>query len=172
MKKIILGLAILSIYFVNAQAYKGKYDRKFQVGFNAQENATGINVSYDYGAGDNISFGLSSTYLLSVNSALLNNDGNDDFNADITDRFDIRARFNANLGNVINVGYNFDVYPGLSLGLKNFGGHLGVRYFFTEGFGLYAEFNTPFSKYKTGTLTPAEMLNNQFTLNFGASFNL
>ncbi len=163
MKKLILVIAILSVSLINAQAYSGKNDNKFQVGLNAQDNGTGINVSYDYGVGDNISFGFSSTYLLGVEDMI---------NADFGDRFDLRARFNANLGNVINAGDNFDVYPGLSLGLKNFGGHLGARYFFSDGFGIYAELNTPFAKYKSGTLTAAEMLHNQFTVNFGASFNL
>ncbi|SEP78254.1 hypothetical protein SAMN05421824_0303 [Hyunsoonleella jejuensis] len=163
MKKLILVIAILSVSFIDAQAYTGKNDNKFQVGLNAQDNGTGINVSYDYGFGDNISFGFSSTYLLGVEEAI---------NADFGDRFDVRVRFNANLGNVINAGENFDVYPGLSLGLKNFGGHLGARYFFSEGFGIYTEFNTPLAKFNSDGLTPAEMLHNQFTFNFGASFNL
>ncbi|MFS4483624.1 DUF6646 family protein [Hyunsoonleella sp. 2307UL5-6] len=163
MKKLIFILAILSVSLIDAQAYIGKNDNKFQVGLNAQDNGTGINISYDYGVGDNISFGLSSTYLLGVEELI---------NADFGDRVDIRARFNANLGNVINVSDNFDVYPGLSLGLKNFGGHLGARYFFTEGFGIYTELNVPFAKYNSGTLTAAETLHNQFSLNFGASFNL
>jgi hypothetical protein len=30
---------------------------------------------------------------------------------------------------------NMDIYPGLDL-VKNFGAHLGFRYFFTEGFGF------------------------------------
>ena len=171
MKNFILLLTLLSISLVNAQAYKGKDDNKFQVGANFQENGTGINVSYDYGIGENISIGISSTYLLGVNDALLDN-VDEDLNADFDNRFDVRARFNANLGNVINVGDNFDVYPGLSLGLKNFGGHLGARYFFTEGFGVYTELNVPFAKYKTGSLTAAETLHNQFTLNLGACFNL
>lgn len=163
MKKLIFILAILSVSLIDAQAYIGKNDNKFQVGLNAQDNGTGINISYDYGIGDNISFGLSSTYLLGVEELI---------NADFGDRIDIRARFNANLGNVINVSDNFDVYPGLSLGLKNFGGHLGARYFFTEGFGIFTELNVPFAKYNSGTLTAAETLHNQFSLNFGASFNL
>ncbi len=163
MKKLILGIALLSVLFVDAQAYIGKNDNKFQVGLNAQENGTGINVGYDYGIGDNISVGLNATYLLGVEELI---------NADFGDRVDLRVRFNANLGNVINVGDNFDVYPGLSLGLKNFGGHLGARYFFTEGFGVYAELNAPFAKYDSGTLTAAETLHNQFTFNIGASFNL
>ncbi|GAL68297.1 DUF6646 family protein [Jejuia pallidilutea] len=163
MKKLILILAILSVSLTNAQAYSGKNDNKFQVGVNAQDNGTGINISYDYGVGDNISFGFSSTYLLGVEDAV---------DANFDDRIDIRARFNANLGNVINISEKFDIYPGLSLGLKNFGGHLGMRYFFTEGFGIYTELNTDFAKYNSGTLTPAETLHNQFTVNFGASFNL
>lgn len=171
MQKLILLLTILSVSFVDAQAFIGKNDNKFQVGANFQENGTGLNISYDYGIGENISIGLSSTYLLGVNDALKNN-MDDDLNASFDNRFDVRARFNANLGNVINVDQNFDVYPGLSLGLKNFGGHLGARYFFTDGFGVYTELNVPLAKYKTGSLTAAETLHNQFTINFGASFNL
>ncbi|MEP3837241.1 MAG: DUF6646 family protein [Algibacter sp.] len=170
MKNLILLLTILSVSAVSAQAYKGQGDNKFQVGTNLQDNGSGINVSYDYGIGENISFGISSTYLLGVNDALLDNPGVDD--ADFGDRFDIRARFNANLGNVIKIDENFDLYPGLSLGLKNFGGHLGARYFFTEGFGVYTELNVPLAKYKSETLTAAETLHNQFTINLGASFNL
>lgn len=163
MKKLILLLTIFTVSLVNSQAYKGKGDSKFQVGANLQDNATGLNTSYDVGVGENISLGLSSTYALGVEKAL---------DAKFGDRFDIRARFNANLGNVINIDDNLDVYPGLSFGLKNFGGHLGVRYFFTDGFGLYTELNTPFAKYKTDKLKPAEKLHNQFTVSIGASFNL
>lgn len=171
MKKLILLLTILSVSFIDAQAYIGKNDNKFQVGANFQENGTGLNISYDYGIGENISIGLSSTYLLGVNDALKNNII-DDLNASFDNRFDVRARFNANLGNVINIDQNFDIYPGLSLGLKNFGGHLGARYFFTDGFGIYTELNVPLAKYKTENLTAPEKLHNQFTINFGASFNL
>ena len=84
----------------------------------------------------------------------------------------MKARFNANLGNVFQLGDNVDIYPGLDLGLKNFGGHLGFRYFFTDGFGIYSEFATPFAKYKTENLTAAEKLHNQFVFSIGASFNL
>ncbi|MCA0152241.1 DUF6646 family protein [Winogradskyella vincentii] len=163
MKKIVLIIALASFGLGNSQAFKGKDDAKFQVGANFQSNGTGLNASYDYGIGENISLGLSSTYLLGVEEEL---------DADFKDRFDVRARFNANIGNVLAIDENFDVYPGLSFGLKNFGGHLGMRYFFTDGFGIYTELNTPFAKYNTDDLTPAEELHNQFTINIGASFNL
>ncbi|MFI1744914.1 DUF6646 family protein [Thalassobellus sediminis] len=165
MKKnvIVLVLAILSISFVNGQAFTGSNDNKFQVGANFQNNATGINISYDFGVGPNMSFGVSSTYALSVNDII---------DADFGDRFDIKGRFNANLGNIISSDENFDLYPGLNLSLKNFGGHLGARYFFSEGFGIFTELNLPLAKYNSDILTPAEKLHNQFTLNFGAVFSL
>ena len=163
MKRLIIVLTLLSVAFVNAQAYQGKGDNKFQVGANFQNNATGLNVSYDFGVGENISLGLSSTYALGIDEKL---------NADFGDRFDLKARFNANLGNVVNIDENFDIYPGLNFGLKNFGGHLGMRYFFTDGFGIYTELNVPIAKYNSDSLTPAEKIHNQFTLSFGATFNL
>ena len=171
MKNLILLLTILSVSVINAQAYKGSGDNKFQVGANLQDNASGINASFDYGIGDNISVGLSSTYLLGVDNTLKDNE-DDDLDANFDNRFDLRVRFNANIGNVINIDQNFDLYPGLSIGLKNFGGHLGARYFFTDGFGVYTELNIPIARYKTGDLTDAETLHNQFSVNIGATFNL
>ena len=165
MKKIILIVTILSVSLINAQAFKGANDNKFQVGTSLQNNATGINVSYDYGLGENMSIGISSSYALGLNKDI-------ELGVDTTDRLDVKARFSANLGNVINIDENFDVYPGLSLSLKNFGGHLGMRYFFSDGFGLYTEFNAPFAKYKTEALDAGEKLFNQFTVNVGVSFDL
>jgi outer membrane protein G len=163
MKKLILLVAILSVSFINGQAFIGSGDNKFQVGANFQDNATGLNLSYDFGVGENMSFGVSSTYALGVN---------ENIDASFGDRFDVKARFNANLGNVVSSDENFDIYPGLNFSLKNFGGHLGARYFFSDGFGVYSEINVPLAKYNTDILTPAEKLHNQFTVSFGAAFNL
>lgn len=80
--------------------------------------------------------------------------------ANFGERFDYRARFNASIGNVLRIDKNFDLYPGLSFGLKNFGGHLGLRYFLSSGFGIYTELNTLIAKYNSGDLTPAEELHN------------
>jgi hypothetical protein len=163
MKKLVLLVAILSVSLINSQAFTGSGDNKFQVGANLQNNGTGINITYDFGVGENMSFGLGSSYALGINDGVDTGFGN---------RFDVKGRFNANLGSVVNIDENFDFYPGLNISFKNFGGHLGMRYFFSEGFGLYTEFNVPFAKYNTDVLTPAEKLFNQFNVNFGASFNL
>ena len=87
------------------------------------------------------------------------------------DRFDIKARFNANIGNVFKLDKSMDIYPGLDLGLRNFGMHLGFRYFFTNGFGIFSEFGTPIARYNSN-IEGFKNLNNQFALNIGASFNL
>lgn len=145
-----------------AQGYSGRGDQKFQVGANLQNNGTGISASYDYGLGQNISVGAVSSYLLGIGSNVDNG---------ARERFDLKARFSAHLGPVIGVSDRFDLYPGLDLGLKNFGFHTGARYFFSDGFGVYMELGFPIAKYDTGELTPAEELHNQFAINLGVSFN-
>jgi hypothetical protein len=160
MKNIVLIVALLAFSFGNAQAFEGKGDQKFQVGANLQDYATGINVSFDHGLGENISIGVSSSYSLGGSSWIED--------LDFGDRFDLKARFNANLGNVINLDENFDFYPGLNLSLKNFGGHVGARYFFSPGFGVFTEANFPLAKYDKDSID----IHNQFTLNLGMTFNL
>lgn len=165
MKKIFALLGILSIGLANAQAYKGKTDQKFDIVANLQEHGSGIRISNDYGLGENISVGGTISYLLSVSNDALGN------KPDFGDRFDLKIRFNANIGNIFDSNEKLDIYPGLDLGLRNFGGHLGVRYFFTDGFGVVSEIGFPISKYKPEA-TGFDLLNNQFTFNIGASFNL
>lgn len=163
MKKIIAFL-LLSGTLVNAQAYKGKEDVKMQIGANIQNGGTGIFVSTDFGIGENMSFGISGNYLLSTDNIVASD-------IEFLDRADLKARFNANIGNVFKLDKSMDIYPGLDLGLRNFGAHLGFRYFFTDGFGLFTEAGLPIASYKTN-LVGYEKLNNQFVFNFGMSFNL
>lgn len=163
MKRLITVLLVLSASFANAQAFKGKGDVKLQVGATMQEYATGIISSTDFGLGENISVGASIGYLLNTTDAV----GTPKFD----DRFDAKLRFNANIGNVLNISEKFDLYPGLDLGLRNFGAHLGARYFFTDGFGVYTEAGVPLAKYNTNAIG-YERFNNQFVFQIGASFNL
>lgn len=168
MKKIITLLVVLSVGFVNAQAFKGKGDIKAQIGANIQDGGTGVFASTDYGIGENMSLGLSANYLLSVDEQTLLGTT---YKPDFIDRFDLKARFNANIGNVLNIDDKLDIYPGLDLGLRNFGGHVGARYFFTDGFGIFTEAAFPIAKYDT-TIEGFDVYNNQFALNLGITFNL
>ncbi|WP_418264339.1 DUF6646 family protein [Flavobacterium faecale] len=165
MKKIFTLFLLSTAFFVHAQAFKGKGDTKFDIGANIQDGGSGIRLSTDFGLGANMSFGLVSSYLLSVRR---NSEGN---KPNFEDRFDAKIRFNANIGNVLNLGDNVDIYPGLDLSLKNFGAHLGGRYFFSDGFGLFSEIGIPIAKYDPTTYG-FQNLNNQFVFNIGMSFNL
>ena len=165
MKKSITILLLLTVSLMQAQAFKGKGDVKFDVGATFQEGGSGIRVSADFGLGENMSYGFVTSYLLSVSNDDLGN------KAKFEDRIDAKMRFNANLGNVFKFDEKMDIYPGLDLGLRNFGAHLGLRYFFTEGFGIFTEAGFPIASYKTDPIG-FDKLNNQFTFNIGASFNL
>ena len=163
MKKFTLLLFLCS-FFINAQVFTGKDDKKFQVGALFQDRGTGIVATFDFGLGQNMSIGAVSSYLLGIKD-VPNSD------AEFLDRFDAKIRFNANIADVLGAEEKLDVYPGLNLGIRNFGAHLGARYFFTEGFGIYAEMQVPIAKYNTDPIG-YENLNNQFNFSLGASFNL
>ena len=151
MKKVITLLCLVSFGFINAQqAFTGNGDIKVNVGANLQDGGSGIQGSVDFGLGENFSFGFVANYLLGVdnfNGFYHNNPTPySDYKPEFQDRFDAKARMNANLSSVIGVE-QLDVYPGLSLGLRNFGGHVGGRYFFTDGFGVFTELGFPIAKY-------------------------
>ena len=169
MKKLMTGVVLLVASYtqVNAQtiAFKGKEDLKYHVGASFQKYGTGIVTSLDYGLGQSFSVGAQAGYVLGVKSfSGIDKPG-------FGDRFDLKARFNANLGNVIGLPDNADIYPGLNLGLKNFGGHIGGRVFFAKGFGLFAEAQFPIAKYNSDAIG-YEKINNQFTVNAGVAFDL
>jgi hypothetical protein len=159
MKKSITLVLLFCLGLMNAQqAFKGKGDAKFNIGLTLQEGGNGIQMATDFGLGENLSYGFVAGYVLG---------GGHLEQLDFNDRFDAKFRMNANLGNVLKATPKLDVYPGLSLSLKNFGGHIGVRYFFTQGFGVFSEAGIPIAKYDTN----ANGLNNQTVVVLGASFN-
>lgn len=163
MKKFLTMISMLTIMAVQAQAYKGKEDVKGQVGATLQNGGTGIRVSTDFGMGENISLGLTAGYMLNADPIAT-------ANPKFEDRIDLKGRFNAHIGNVLQLEEKMDVYAGLNLGLRNFGGHLGFRYFFTDGFGVYTESEFPLATYKKDPID-FQKYNNQFVFHIGASFN-
>ncbi|WP_124641958.1 MULTISPECIES: DUF6646 family protein [Amniculibacterium] len=166
MKKVFFVAALAIFGLSNAQtvAYKGKGDVKGQLAANFQKGGTGVLAGVDYGLGESFSIGAQMSYLLGVDEIA-------GVKPDFGDRIDAKVRFNANLGSVLKLPSNIDVYPGLDLGLKNFGGHIGARYFFDKGFGVFSEVQFPFAKYSDKNKL-FHNLNNQFNFTIGASFDL
>ncbi len=169
MKKLIFAVAFATFGLANAQtdAFHGKGDIKAQVGANMQKWGTGIQASLDYGLGESFSIGAVAGYTLGYKELAQV----EKQKPDADQRFDLRARLSAHLGDVMGLPQNVDLYPGLDVGLKNFGGHIGARYFFDKGFGLFAEFQAPFAKFKKNP-SYYENLNNQPNFAIGASFDL
>lgn len=166
MRKLFLAMTIAIGGFASAQndAFSGKGDLKLDIGANFQSGGTGIMTSLDYGLGDSFSIGLQTGYLLGISEVYGEK-------SRVEHRFDLKARANAHLGEVIGLPANFDVYPGLNLGLKNFGAHAGARYFFKKGFGVFTEFQIPIAKYNTNS-DNYRLLNNQFAVLAGVAFDL
>ena len=109
MKKIFTIVLLGAFCIANAQAFKGKDDTKLNIGMTIQNGGTGILAAADFGLGENFSIGILGSYLLGGSQI-------EDVNSDY--RFVAKARFNANLGSVLNISPKFDVYPGLNLGGK------------------------------------------------------
>jgi hypothetical protein len=83
-----------------------------------------------------MSLGLTANYLLSVNEDALGNI------PDFGQRVDLKARFNANLGNVLKLEPNMDVYPGLNLGLHNFGSSWFPLFFYRWFWTIWRSWST------------------------------
>lgn len=132
MKKI----ALLFILFIGqsafAQAWEGKGDQKVQVGFNGWGNGTGITATYDYGISKVVSLGAGANFYF---------DGYKDSNKD--NNFFAFGRVNFHLQDVLGMPSQWDLYPGVDVGVIGntfgLGAHLGVRYFFNNNFGAFIE---------------------------------
>jgi hypothetical protein len=132
MKKLLVAFSLLfagQIAF--AQAWQGKGDQKIQVGLSRLGDGTGIVGTYDYGLSKLISVGAGANIFVS-------NKKNDDAN------FAVFGRLNFHLQDALDLPSNWDIYPGIDLGVlgKNgtyFGAHVGVRYYFNQNVGIYLE---------------------------------
>lgn len=134
MKKLILAFSMLfAIGTASAQAWNGKGDQKVQVGLNGWGYGTGITGAYDYGLGKIVSVGAGANIYF---------DGYKDNNKD--NNFFVFGRVGFHLQEPLNLPSQWDIYPGVNLGLLGsdfgIGAHLGVRYFFNNKVGIYGEF--------------------------------
>lgn len=111
-----------------AQSYKGQGDMKFDVGYELYGEGTGIKTTFDYGLGEVFSIGLGASYYLS-------NEDNDYF---------VYGRTSIHFGEIFDFPCQLDIYPGIEIGYLSsndigFSGYLGIRYFFSEKIGVFAE---------------------------------
>lgn len=129
MKKFAFILVLSCFFFTaNAQSYSGAGDSKLNAGFEIYGYGSGIKATYDYGINELFSVGAGASFFLS-------NDKDDYF---------IYARTGVHLGEVLDLPYQLDIYPGVDLGYLSSGniginGYIAARYFVTKNIGIFAE---------------------------------
>ncbi len=133
MKKfLIAGVLLIFSNYSFAQAWNGNGDQKVQIGLSAWGNGTGITGTYDYGVGNILSVGGG------ANIYFDNYKDNDKGN-----NFFIFGRLNAHLQDVLGIDDQWDIYPGIDVGVIGntfgLGAHIGARYFFNDKLGAFVE---------------------------------
>jgi len=132
MKNLIITLILcVAVVSVQSQSFEGKGDSKLNLGFDFYGYGYGIKVTYDYGLGDVISIGAGSSFYL-------NNDENDYY---------LYFRSNVHLGILLDLPSQFDIYPGIELGYLSrsdigLSAYIGLKYFFSDKIGIFAEIGT------------------------------
>ena len=137
---------------------------KVNLGANLQDGGTGIISSVDYGLGESFSIGAQAGYLLGVK----------EIGGEIPkfgDRFDLKVRLNANLGSVLKLPSNVDVYPGLNLGLKISVDILEQDISSIKVLDFIQKCNSQSRNTKKSEIA-FDDLNNQFAVNIGVSFDI
>ena len=133
MKKILIAGVLF--FFSNmsfAQAWEGNGDQKIQIGLSAWGNGTGITGTYDYGISNMLSVGGGANFYFS--------NYKDD---DKDNNFFIFGRLNVHLQDALGMDDQWDIYPGLDVGIIGntfgLGAHIGARYFFNDKLGAFVE---------------------------------
>ena len=127
MKKVLLTIGLFAGSLTFAQAWTGAGDQKINGGLSIWGFGTGIAGSYDYGISNLLSVGAGANVY---------------FNSTDDNPF-IFGRVGFHLQQTLELPSNFDVYPGVNLGVagSNFGlgVFLGARYFFNNNWGAFVE---------------------------------
>ncbi len=147
MKKLVLISALLftSLYSTQcmAQAYDGKGDNKIFLGYTNIKGCSGAEWRLDSGMGDLFSMGFNATYLFIKIEPVSEDEGSDKFDK-IFKNIDLGFLLNFHLSVPLNMNEKIDPYFGLVLNLKSAGLHAGVKYNFTERFGVYMQLTDSF----------------------------
>lgn len=134
-KTIVLLLLIFGIYSASAQAWTGIDDQKAQAGLNIWgKGHFGVVGTFDYGVAEAVSIGA---------GAAIYTKGPKDRADRGRAEFSVFGRADYHLMDALALGDNFDIYPGITMGIMgssfDFGVHLGARLFFTKNIGAFAE---------------------------------
>lgn len=161
---------------LNAQAYDGSDDKKMFLGATMVGDQFGIELQGDEGLSDLVSTGGKLIFLFIKDAEDL-----DEFDrtASAFSKFDLALFLRFHFSEALQLSEKTDPYLGLDISLKALGGHVGIKYNFSETLGIYAQAGHSFSGSFWGA-TPengdTDFIINRFAkrtnISFGLTFNI
>lgn len=132
MKFILFLLCLVASYgTARSQAFDGVSDDKLFLGYANLGGKSAIDFQYDRGLGDWISAGGQVTYLF-----LPKKDGQ---SYTLPERANLTVFCRVHFAGIFTMPSQFSPYAGIDLSVHTFGMHGGVKYNFSERWGVYAQ---------------------------------
>jgi len=128
---LLLGCLLCVPHSVQAQAWDGEGDIKVYAGYANVGGKSGFEIGSDYALSDFISIGGQITYV----NVKKHDEGHNNFLLG----YDLSLTGNYHWAEVLKLPSVLDIYSGASVGLRTAGLQAGVRYNFSETFGLYGQ---------------------------------
>ena len=128
---LLLGCLLCVPHSVQAQAWDGEGDIKVYAGYANVGGKAGFEIGSDYALSDFISIGGQITYV----NVKKHDEGHNNFLLG----YDLSLTGNYHWAEVLKLPSVLDIYSGVSVGLRTVGLQAGVRYNFSETFGLYGQ---------------------------------
>ncbi len=161
--KMLLFVAVMAFagaQQVQAQAFDADYDFKIFAGYLNKGGKSGVLLGAEYGRSRFFSFGCFAQALFNVK----NDDGE---KMEFISCTELNFRCNFHWTDVFHLPSNFDIYTGINTGLRAVGLQGGIRYNFSERFGLYGEVQQPLMR--TFVSDDKDFYNKLFSKKFGFS---
>lgn len=141
-----------------AQAFDADYDLKIFAGYLFKGGKSGAQLGIEYGRSRFFSFG-------GFIQSIFNVKDEDGEKSSFIENSNLELRCNFHWTDVLHLPSNFDIYTGINTSIRTVGLQGGIRYNFSERFGLYAEAQQPLFK----VLSMEDFDNRYFNKKFGFS---
>jgi len=170
---LIIILFFLVQFQSNAQAYDGVIDRKVIAGYTLVGDKSGMELKYDMGLCDLVSLGVGITHLFFATPTPADTPDKIEY---FIEKSDFGAFLNFHVFQKLISAPEIDLYAGPDLTFKSLGIHAGIKYNFSERFGLYFQASQSFSNSLFGlgdaTDNPSNHFGKKFSIATGLTINM
>ena len=161
---LVLTIATCS-FETHAQAFDADYDLKIFAGYLNKGGKSGVQLGIEYGRSRFFSLGC---FLQSI----FNVKDEDGEKTEFMENANMEIRCNFHWTDILHLPSNFDIYTGVNTSIRSVGLQGGVRYNFSERFGLYVEAQQPLFKVLSIEDFDNRYYNKKFGFSAGFTINL